>query len=561
MTLQDVVDKESKRIKRTYHGRSYHAIQHIVRSLDNVLTLYFNSTSLSHEEVNDFREFFRFGWPSLLKNYYGDIDINIHEPFPLMTSESINWAYSNILYSGKIEFCKQLIAYEKADLIKIIKTKKNEFTFKYLKEETGIERFDVASYNFYKEKIVEKIIERKKTEKKFDEENIKNELKKIIKNPHGKLISYITTAELDEYYNDQGHYQVLRLQGYDEFDKNDKFGNVEYWKYIDIIEIIIGTALLHLDACLELKKMNDNVNLHDILSYTFFKDKTLNEYATYIGTSIEEIEQIFSCITLTKDNFEYYLRYPATPPPIYFQVSKNIMIRSIAGCLSNPFSLLNRELKRKYKSDYDKALNNRENRFRKELFGFFHHDRIVKIPREINISFRGMRTDIDAVAFDTQTGTLGLFQLKWQDPFEKCMVERHSRISNLFPKINEWISKMKFWTSHNTSKTIINSLQIDKFYKGNTPINEIYVFVISRNTINFTGIEKDETVAWSSWYQLIEAQASIRTMFDDPIREMYIKIKNFEPKIRIKTEGLSETEDFSMDIAETKIYYKKTHNI
>jgi hypothetical protein len=234
------------------------------------------------------------------------------------------------------------------------------------------------------------------------------------------------------------------------------------------------------------------------------------------------------------------------------------MIRSIAGCLSNPFSLLNRELKRKYKNDYDKALNNRESRFRKELFGFFPHERIVKIPREINISFKGIRTDIDAVAFDTQTGTLGLFQLKWQDPFEKCMVERYSRISNLFPKINDWISKMKFWVANNTSKTIINSLQIDKFYKGKTTINEIYVFVISRNTINFTGVEKDESVAWSSWYQLIEAQASLKTLFDDPIREMYVKIKNFDPKVRLQREKLPETDDFEIYVGETKIYYKKT---
>lgn len=557
MSLQDIVDKHSKIIGTTYGGRSYHAIQNIIRSIDYVFPLYHKSDVLTENEVEEFRELFSFGWVNLLKHYYNDIDINIHEPYPLMTDELIDWAYSNIIYSGKIEFCKQLIAYEKAGLLKIIQISENEYTFTYLHENTGIERFDVNSFNFYRENIVERIINERKNEKPFDVEKIKLELRKIIKNPDGKLISYVTTPEIDEYYAVQGHYQVLRLQGYDEFDKNDKFGSIEYWKYIDIIELIVGVALNHLDACLELKKINKDVNLHNILTYTCFKDKTLNEYANYIGGNIEEVKQILSCITLSKENFDYYLEYPATPPPIFFQVSENILIRSIAGCLSNPFSLLNRELKRKYKSDYDKALNKREHRFRKELFGFFPQERIIKIPREINISYRGMRTDIDAVAFDTLTGTLGLFQLKWQDPFAKSMTERYSRISNLFPKANEWISKMRFWVFNNSYKTVINSLQIDKYYKGKTPINNICVFIISRNTINFTGVEKDETVAWCSWYQLIEAQTRIKTTFDDPIREMFVKIKNFDPKIRIEREKLPEIDDIEVQLGETKIYYKK----
>lgn len=367
----------------------------------------------------------------------------------------------------------------------------------------------------------------------------------------------MTTPEIDEYYETEGYYRILRMQGYDDFDESDTFGTIAYKKYVDIIQLIVGVALKHIDACLELKQINKNVNLHNLLTYTFFKYKTLEEYADYSGFDIDEIKQIISCVTLSKENFDYYLEYPASPPPMYFHVSENLLIRSIAGCLNNPFSLLNRELKRKYKKDYDKALNNRENRFRKQLFSFFPHEHIIKIPREINISFRGMKTDIDAVAFDTKTGTLGLFQLKWQDPFGNSMTERFSRISNLFPKAYEWIQKMRFWIFNNSYETIINSLQIDRYYNGKTPINDICVFIIARNAINFTGIEhQDETVAWSTWYQLIEAHASIKTAFDDPIKEMFVKIKAFDPRIRLANEEQSTISDFEIQLGETKIYYK-----
>jgi hypothetical protein len=475
-----------------------------------------------------------------------------------MTDEMISWADSNIEFSGKIEFCKQLLSYEKAGLIKIISPKENEFTFSYTHEITGIEQFDKMSMDFYKNEIVERIINEKKKAKPFNEEKIKKELRKIIKNPDGKMISYNTTPEIDDYYNQRGHYHILRLQGYDDFDTKDKFGGIEYWKYVDMIELITGVAIMHMEACLELVKMNPKVNLLNTLSYTYFKDKTISLYSNYLGVDENEIEQIFSCITLSKENFDYYLEYPSTPPPMYFQVSDNLIIRSIAGCISNPFSLLNRELKRKFRSDYDKAVNRREDRFRAELFMFFPDERIIKIPREINISFNGIKTDIDAVVFDSKTGTLGIFQLKWQDPFAKDMTERYSRMSNLFPKANEWVSKMKFWATNNTSKTIFNSLQINKQLKGAQEIKEICCFVISRNQMNFTGMEiDDETVAWSSWHQLIESQARIKTDFDDPIREMFVKIKSFSPERRIKTEKLPQAENIEVQIGKIKVYYEK----
>ena len=124
------------------------------------------------------------------------------------------------------------------------------------------------SRDFFKEQIIERVIDQKKKDKPFNEQKIKAELRKIIKSPDGKMISYNTSPEIDEYYNQQGHYHVLRLQGYDDFDTVDKFGGIEYWKYVDIIELVTGVAIMHLEACLELVKMNPKVDLLNILKIT-----------------------------------------------------------------------------------------------------------------------------------------------------------------------------------------------------------------------------------------------------------------------------------------------------
>lgn len=64
MTLQDIVDKHSEKIGTTYNGPSYHAIQHIIRSIDYVFPLYTTSQELTKNEIAEFREFFMFGWVS-----------------------------------------------------------------------------------------------------------------------------------------------------------------------------------------------------------------------------------------------------------------------------------------------------------------------------------------------------------------------------------------------------------------------------------------------------------------------------------------------------------------
>jgi len=460
-----ILQEKSKIIGTTYDGPSYHAIQNIIRCIDAFLSIPSFSNELLPKEMEEFKELVCFGWPQLLKPYYHDIDIDVHASFPVMTDDLIEWTISNLIGSGKIQLCKHLISYEKAGIAKIEK-KENNFTFSYLHELFGVEEFDKNSAKFYKKEIARRIADDRRKAKPFDVDRIRAEFDKLILNPLGELISYDTTPEIDDYYNEEGHYQLLMMQGYDDFGNNDLFGGIEYHKYVQIIELIIGVGIKHSDACFMVKRRNNSVKFENLLTYTQPKIRAINDYARYLGWNVNEVKQIFEAISLTKENYDYYLEYPSTPPPIFIEVGGDLLMRSIYGCFANPFSILNRELKRKYKKDYDKALNNREARFRKELFAFFPQERIVKIQKEIRISFENIRTDIDAIVFDKKTGTLGLFQLKWQDPYAYSMKERSSRMTNLFPKANEWISKIKSWVSSNTDKTILNSLQIDKELNG-----------------------------------------------------------------------------------------------
>ncbi|OOG18832.1 hypothetical protein BWD42_02405 [Sphingobacterium sp. CZ-UAM] len=547
--LNRIIAKKSEQIGKTFNGPPYVAIQTIVRAIDILFTFHPEITNEDHFDM----ELIKFGWPQLLKPFYFNLKIDEISPLPSTTEKLRNWAISNLIHSGKIALCQQILSYEKADLISIKRQTDKHFIFECLHSNTGIERFDRESMDFLKHNIISRIIEDKKAALSFDVDRIAKEFKKLIKNPFGDYISYQTTPDIDDYYNEQGHYLLLKMQGYDNFDPNDKFGGIEYHKYITIIELIIGVAIKHSDACLYLKGKKPNVQLENLISYTQNKNNAINDYASYIGWDRHIVKQIFECITLTKENFDYYLEYPAPPPPMFIEVSGSLLIRSIAGCLGNPFALLNRELKRKFIKDFDKAVNNREDRFRKELFNFFSKESIIKIDREIKISFDDVKTDIDAIVYNKETNTLGLFQLKWQDPFSHSIKERFSRINNLFPKANEWLTKIKRWLSTFDDRTILNALQIENVLGEKRTIERVYLFVLARNQINFTGIEMDETAAWGSWYQLIEAYSTIHTTLNDPIEDMFVRLKASSPQERIKREKAPDLGDFCIDFGDLKL--------
>lgn len=555
--LRSAIESDYEKLRATFTSDPAHAIQILIRRLDVVSLFFWNSAHQAEDQVMESRGYFDFGWAPLLKLFLDNHDFEIQSHLIQTFPKDNQWADSVMLHSGRLAFCKQLLEYEKAKALEFTNPAENEFEITYKENQVGIEYFERVSADFFTDQIIERIIEEKKKPEQFTDEEIKTKLREIIKNPYGKFISYATTPEIDEHYNELGRHHVLRIQGYDDFDINDTFGSIEYRKYLDLIEIICGVAIMHTDACIELTKMNSDVDMHDVLTYLYYKDKTIKIYSNYFGLSDEEIEQILSCVTLTKDNYEYHLSIPAAAAPMYFQVSGNQLIRSVRGCLGNPFRFLNNELKRRYKRDYDSAVNNREKRFRTDLFAFLPNERIIKIPREINLSFRGMRTDIDAVAYDTKTKTLGLFQLKWQDPFAHSMKERFSRISNLFPKANEWIEKINIWLSSNDVKTILNSLQITKYAPQAKEVNEICIFVIARNHIHFTGVKTDERVAWGSWYQLIESLTSTKTEFDDQIKEMFVKLKIYAPEQRMLREEMPERQHFEAEIGDYRVYCAK----
>jgi hypothetical protein len=131
------------------------------------------------------------------------------------------------------------------------------------------------------------------------------------------------------------------------------------------------------------------------------------------------IGQAVAAFTLDREGAAWHSGVPGVAAAPLVRIGPNRLAWSVHGLTTEPLFFLARELKRRDAKEYHNIAWLREVVFRQELYGLFQDKRFVISTGRVELrrENRNIRTDIDAVVFDRKTGTLGLFELKSQDPF------------------------------------------------------------------------------------------------------------------------------------------------
>ncbi|MDO3643495.1 hypothetical protein [Mucilaginibacter sp. L3T2-6] len=545
--LNDLIDKERKKVLAALNQSKspYKDLISIIRQFDLFYISVQSGGQPDKKQANKILEFYRYGWSDSLAYYLPKVSSLDSPPVFPSNIQAQSWADSVLGVSGKIATAARQLDIAKAGLIDIEQTAQNTFITKFKHIIKEKEHYDRESFEFVKGLALTILKERHEAHL-ANFEDIRKLLPDIIQNPLGKFIGYKATEEIDNYYAEAGYFHVLKEQGYEEFGEEDIFGGISYKHYLDCVQDTSSGTLLHIDCCHELLNKNPSVNPYDIFTYNWYLDKKIEGYASHFGLPLETASQILSCFILTEENLPFYQNLRGSLPPPFIQTGKNQYARSIYGSLHGAIDFLKRELKRRYEKDYFLAVNKREKRFRDNLYVFFPGERFIRVDKEIILKYDGLHTDIDAVVYDKKTKSLGLFQLKWQDMFYTSTTERYSRISNLFPKATEWIDKMENWINNFTQKDVIKKLTLDK--NSVNEIGQVFIFVIARNHVHFTGVEPDGRAAWATMNQIPFSLSRIKTSFDDPIRELHLKLKMDSPEERVKREGYPMLQNYKIEL-------------
>ena len=520
----------------------------IIRSLD------YNTFMLSHDDNPNKRQQlihdrYRYGWALPFILLYENLNVEEVPIFP-STKETAFWVDSLIQHAGSLQLCRMLIDFKKANLANLEKLNQSTFAFTYFYNSS--EYYEKLSLEHYHGLIAKQLesVSKRVMEKLL---KMRKELESVV-NPIGDFISYHATDEMDNFYSEFANVYMLTRHTVDEYGMTDRFGGYEYKDYLEIAEYIFKCGIMHRDCCMALaEKTSHKTWLRNILTYGFSLAGFITSISEDLEWQAEKVKVILSCFTLTKENYLYHINYPKASPPPYIQVSHDMYIRSSYGCLDRPIFFLNKELQRKFPKDVSNARNNREIRFKNELYGLFNQERILKVQQNIKVKLDGINTatDIDAVLFDKEKNVIALFQLKWHATFYTSMKERRSRITNFISESTDWINKVEKWIERNDSKTILNNCTIN--LKSAT-IEKVYLFVIARSHANFTNQNFDERATWASWYQIIEAVSNVQDETDEnPIESFKSKVDFYSPASRAQRGEVLNNQGYEFTFDEYKI--------
>ena len=488
------------------------------------------------EQIRQVSQLFGWGLNEALTVFWNDQVNQLGVPLFPSSQEDKNWGDALLQCSGRVRIIEHVLEMERIHLGTITRSPicPNTFDFQYAENATGVEsveRQDSMHFNV----LLARLHERDGVWKRLAERRagIMAKMETMVSPWKQYYIGYDALPEVDDYYHDLASAIAPTRTGWDAFPLKASFGGIPFVRYIDCVRVLLGFALKHLDFCVLLCNRHSEIDPTNVVAVPCKWPDACGYMAYALNMSENEAEQIMLTTCLTPENACHHLKIPAGPIAPHYMIGHGSAVRLITGCLHNPFHFMLRELRRRFSSDWDSSVASREHVFRNDLIALLSRfNRLVCFTDNIDVSTTIGKTDVDALAFDPVSKIVGLFQLKWQEPFGGSMRERESRKTNFLHTGNAWIEKVSRWIDEGKMPQTLVSLGMPKSVANN--IRETRLFVLGRSFSHFSGeFEIDSRAAWGSWPQLlrlVETEAKGKS----PLTVLYDLIKADAPTTRAK---------------------------
>lgn len=550
--LRSVILEEDNRLAASFGDDGRWALLELVRSID----LYFyNLLSLSGEEAkgelgSERHHLIVYGLNRALSLFFEEGATG--DPVPLYPSipGSQAWADSLIQHCGRLSLCDMGLDMVRYGIATLENTGSTQFCFR-LTGDAGVEADERERFK-YVLSVIDEMDKSAWRDVRAQREDMIGRMRDLVYPWKERFIGYTTRPEIDEYYDRLGILWSRRMSGLDAFPGDSTFGDLPFSLYRAALVVLAGFALKHLDFCQALRSKEPKVELRNVL--TIFQERRLVEDSLAVCLQVPEeaARQAVDTLVLTPSNRAMHTDTPGGHSIPLIQIGDRFLIKSISGVLAEPMGFLLAELRHRYPKDWDAAVNEREAYFRRELYQLFPEPNIVRIdcPVALRSDSGRIQTDIDAALFDQRTGSLGLFQLKWQDPFGSSLRKRESRKKNLIRSANEWVEAAFGWLSGKSDADIRQQFRLRKGASGS-----VYLFVLGRNFVSFSGAPaSDRRAAWGMWPQFVELAAE-RGVVADPIRGQFEALRRDIADERAKSLG-REMEPVELHIAGNDIRFE-----
>jgi hypothetical protein len=266
--------------------------------------------------------------------------------------------------------------------------------------------------------------------------------------------------------------------------------------------------------------------------------------------------QAVAAFTLDRESAAYHAAVPGVAAAPLVRFAPDRFVWSIHGLTTEPLLFLTRELRRRDGREYHNAAHLREVVFRQELYALFQDKRFVTSAGRIQLRRDGgdLRTDVDAVVFDRKTGTLGVFELKSQDPFARSTAELARQRDNVL-YANRQVSGVLDWLKRHGADELLG--RVDARTAKTFRVQKVYPFVLGRYLAHFgDGPEPDRRAAWGTWPQLLRLLDGqpFRATDANPLASLFARLARDAPLVRPPADGTRPPREIALGAARLVVY-------
>ncbi|MES5488526.1 hypothetical protein QMZ05_37775 [Bradyrhizobium sp. INPA03-11B] len=317
------------------------------------------------------------------------------------------------------------------------------------------------------------------------------------------MVSYDSSPDIEEHFfalvAEDNH------EGIDEAGIHDEtvLGNITGKDLRTVVFLITSFYLKHIHFVDVAKKAFPDVNYPMSLTVWTPPDRLIESIASFTGIEQNAVSSALDMITVKSSHASYFEEEVTPLLPMLIKVSDDYVLQPVSSVFRNPFHGIRMLHEAFDKRASDNLRKHRENWMISELYDLFLGQRYLRMEGPTRLRLGGkVVTDIDAAVFDTLTGELALFQLKWQDFSSNDVAKQRSRAKNFVEKVDAWAKAVQDWIAASGTANLMPTLRL-----GQAPeVPQVRLFAIGRSAARFRsyGFEPQENaVAPATWRQFV----------------------------------------------------------
>ena len=531
--LAGIIRREEEHLLASLPGERRWGLLELVRAIDYYFAYVLGLDEKKREEEIDSErwDLYRHGQRKAVSLFVDQSSILPGASLTRSTPVHQQWADAVIQSCGQLAICEAILTLHRYGSVELSMPSPRTIHAKVGQRELGVEPLEANEFRIFGD-LAEEIDQHIRDQLLAIRPGIMALMAPLVSPWEGHFIQYDTIPEVDSYFHGQGHLwaRTHYQPGQDAFPPQATFGNIPFELYREGVVHVISWTLKHIAFCGLLLSRETHLDWRNVLTITKSESQLQSDLSVALGVTEVEARQVLDTLRVMPENVDAHTSEPAVDIPPFLNINSGGVVHSIAGVLGSPFDFMLSELNRRYPTDWDHAVNEREEVFRKELYVLFPTERFGKADRPLKLKNAGATaTDIDAALFDASTGTLGIFQLKWQDPFGASMRKRNSKMKNFLTETNRWVSTVSSILNH--SPTALDSL-IGEGATHNLETERILLFVIGRHFSHFSGgVYRDSRAAWGTWPQMLRLLKESQ-VGSDPIAWLHKTLQEQSPSLK-----------------------------